>query len=143
MKGGPEADVIAIAAEAQLAAPREALPVPLLAIHGEQDAVVAPRNTHALVRQYLRLNGHPAGDAPAAAGEALPEPDSETREPAADGRVATTRDWRIGGRLVVRYVSIAGLDHAWSGGDDRFPFNDAEGPQATALVDAFVRDAIG
>ena len=141
MKRGPETDVVAIAAEAQLAAPREALPVPLLAIHGEQDAVVAPRNAHALVRQYLRLNGHPAGDSAAPADAGLPDADNESREHA-DGRVATTRDWRVDGRLVVRHVSIAGLDHAWSGGDDRLPFNDAHGPEAMALIDAFARDGI-
>ncbi len=38
------------------------------------------------------------------------------------------------GRLVVRYVSIAALGHAWSGGDDALPFNDAQGPDATAMV---------
>ena len=58
------------------------------------------------------------------------------------GRMTTTREWARDGRLVVRYVSIAGLGHAWSGGDDSLPFNDAQGPDATALVATFVRDAL-
>jgi len=140
MKRGPETDVVALARAARLEAAHEALPIPLLAIHGEQDGIVAPRNAVALVRQYLALNGHLAVSAAPVAEVALPEADREARETTADGRVVTTRDWRVGDRLVVRYVSIAGLDHAWSGGDDALPFNDAAAPAATALMSAFVRD---
>jgi hypothetical protein len=52
----------------------------------------------------------------------------ESRQAFAGGRAAATRDWRVGGRLVVRHVSVAGLGHAWSGGDGRFPFNDPPPP---------------
>ncbi|MET0346619.1 MAG: PHB depolymerase family esterase [Casimicrobiaceae bacterium] len=141
MKRGPETDVVALAREARLEAAHEALPVPLLAIHGEQDGVVAPRNAVALVRQYLALNGHVAVSAAPVADAALPDADREARETTAEGRVVTTRDWMVGTRLVVRHISIAGLDHAWSGGDATLPFNDAAAPAATALIAAFVRDA--
>ena len=141
MKRGPETDVVALARVARLEAAHEALPVPLLAIHGEQDGVVAPRNAVALVRQYLALNGHVAVSAAPVADAALPDADREARETTAEGRVVTTRDWMVGTRLVVRHISIAGLDHAWSGGDATLPFNDAAAPAATALIAAFVRDA--
>ena len=141
MKRGPETDVVALARAARLQAAHESLPVPLLAIHGEQDGIVAPRNAVALVRQYLALNGHPAVSAALAAEVALPDADRETRETTAEGRVVTTRDWNVGTRLVVRYVSIAGLDHAWSGGDDKLPFNDAAAPAAMTLIATFARDA--
>ena len=81
MQRGPETDVEAIAASAQRSPPSY---VPLLAIHGESDTVVASSNATALVRQYLRFNGHPSlARAPSAF--ALPEPDAEasTVSPAA------------------------------------------------------------
>jgi poly(hydroxyalkanoate) depolymerase family esterase len=59
MLRGPNTDVEAIGTEARAKAGR-ALPVPLLAIHGEADTVISPANSIALVRQYLRFNGHPA-----------------------------------------------------------------------------------
>jgi len=144
MKSGPEADVEALAQAARLSAPSRALPVPLLAIHGEQDGVVAPRNAVALVRQYLALNGRAIGAADAAGptSTALPDADATARESLPDGREVTTRDWHVAGRLVVRFVSIAGLDHAWSGGEGALPFNDARPPDALALIDAFVRVAL-
>jgi poly(3-hydroxybutyrate) depolymerase len=54
----------------------------------------------------------------------------------------TTREWRMNDQPVVRYIAIAGLGHAWSGGDDSLAFNDAKGPPAAALVAAFIRDAL-
>src|ERR1700681_530274 len=57
MQRGPQADVEVLGSEAR-AKWSGVLPVPLLAIHGDDDTVVAPANSIALVRQYLRLNGH-------------------------------------------------------------------------------------
>ena len=142
MKHGPETDIVALARAARLEAPHEALPVPLLVVHGEEDGVVAPRNAVALVRQYLALNGHPSA-ANASDGDAtLPPADREARETIAEGRVVTTRDWRVGTRLVARQVTIAGLGHAWSGGDDHLAFTDAAPPAATELIAGFARDAL-
>ncbi len=138
MQRGPETDVEAIAVAARGQHPAR---VPLLAIHGEADNVVAIANATALVRQYLGFNGHPAVPTPSHAATMLPAADDEQRV-LIDGRAATTREWRRDGRLVVRYVSIAGLGHAWSGGDDSLPFNDAHEPDATALIADFVRDAL-
>ena len=141
MQHGPETDVEAIAATVAGAAPED-LPVPLLVIHGTADAVVARVNAVMLVRQYLRLNGHPAVDARALPPQSLPAPDAARTDAAAGARATTTSEWRVGERLVARLVSIDGLGHAWSGGDDTLPFNDAQGPDATALVGNFLRDAM-
>ncbi len=138
MQRGPETDVEAIAESARAA---NASAVPLLAIHGEADTVVAQSNAVALVRQYLRFNGHPAVPTPMRPATSLPHPDAERHE-MHGGRMTTTREWSRDGRLVVRYVSIAGLGHAWSGGDDALPFNDAFGPDATALVADFLSAAL-
>jgi poly(3-hydroxybutyrate) depolymerase len=37
---------------------------------------------------------------------------------------------------------VTGLGHAWSGGDASLAYNDAEAPDATALVGAFFADAL-
>jgi len=34
------------------------------------------------------------------------------------------------------------LGHAWSGGDSKFPYNDAHAPDATTLIGTFARDAL-
>ena len=143
MKRGPNTDVEALAADARRRLPGDALPVPLLALHGEQDGVVAPRNAVALVRQYLRLNGHPAVDSPGAPAAELPAADATSRHVDPGGRVVKTHDWRVGGRLVVRLVEIGGLGHAWSGGDPHYAYSDAHPPDATALIATFAREAPG
>ncbi len=142
MQGGPEQDVATIGDAARADAPARALPIPLLAIHGESDAVVSPRNALALVRQYLRLNGHPASRDGTAAAAGLPEADSETRSVLPNGRTEVVREWRVEGRPVARLVEITGLGHAWSGGDPALAYNDAAEPDATALVGAFFADAL-
>ncbi len=141
MQRGPDRDVEAIAADVrERAAPRD-LRVPLLAVQGEADPIVAPRNTIALVRQYLRLNGHPAVAAEDDRA-ALPAPDAERTERLPDGRQVIVREWRRDGRLAARYVSVAGLAHAWSGGDPALAYHDAAPPDATALVGDFFGDAL-
>ena len=136
MLRGPQVDVDAIGTEARSKA-RGALPIPLLTIHGENDTVVSPANSIALVRQYLHFNGHSAVRADAVAPAVLPAPDSTVTVTTAEGRDVTTREWRIDGRLVVRYIAIAGLGHAWSGGDEALAFNDAHAPDASRLAEEF------
>jgi poly(hydroxyalkanoate) depolymerase family esterase len=138
MQRGPETDVEAIATQAR---EEDSPRVPLLAIHGEADSVVNVRNAVALVRQYLRFNAHPAVDSAIVSKIALPMADAEQRA-RVNERTTTTRDWRIGGALVVRYVTVTELGHAWSGGDDALPNNDPHGPDATELAIEFAAVAL-
>ena len=138
MLRGPQTDVEAIGTQARAGA---TLPVPLLAIHGASDTVIAPANTIALVRQYLRFNGHPAVSAERGSSADLPRADTERIANTVDDRGVTTFEWWIDDRLIVRYVAIAGLGHAWSGGDETLPFNDARAPDASTLLREFVHDA--
>jgi poly(hydroxyalkanoate) depolymerase family esterase len=140
LKRGADTDVVAIARDARARAAPRALPVPLLAVQGADDDVVAPVNAAQLVRQYLALNGHPAGDQGASAE--LPLPDHVSVETLADARTVTTSDWRVGDHVVARHVLVDGLGHAWSGGDDKHPYHDPRAPDATALLGAFVRRAM-
>ena len=142
MQSGPEQDVAAIGDAARAAAHPRDLPIPLLAIHGASDAVVSPRNAAALVRQFLHLNDHASVREPGATASALPVADRETRTTLASGRTEVVREWRSDGRLVARLVEVTGLGHAWSGGDPALAYNDAEAPDATALVGAFFADAL-
>jgi poly(hydroxyalkanoate) depolymerase family esterase len=137
---GADTNYEKIGANARADVPRRALPVALLAIGGADDTAVAEINTIQLVRQYLVFNGklvqqsHPPN--------VLPPADHETTSTLPAGRIMTVSDYRDGVRLVVRRVRVTGLGHAWSGGDDAFPYNDSNPPDATALLAEFVAGQI-
>ena len=95
-----------------------------------------------LIRQYLHFNGHSVVTEDAAAPGELPSADRSVTVCTGDNRDVTTREWRIDDRLIVRYVTIAGLGHAWSGGDDAWAFNDARAPDASQLVGEFLHEAL-
>ncbi|MEO8755447.1 MAG: PHB depolymerase family esterase [Casimicrobiaceae bacterium] len=141
MRAGPDQDVEAIAKNARAAAGLRNLRVPLLAIHGSGDPVVAPRNAVALVRQYLCLNDYPADNLGTDPGR-LPPADAQRRTLLPGGRTEVVSEWRREGRLVARHIEIIGLGHAWSGGDTALPYNEAGLPDASALVGDFLADAL-
>jgi poly(hydroxyalkanoate) depolymerase family esterase len=130
MRRGPDTDIAQIGREARTDA-KDEFRVPLLAIQGMGDDVVAPRNAAALARQYLALNGI---EVPAGAESSLPEPDVDRRDTSNLLRPARIREWRQGTSVIVRLIEIDGLGHAWSGGDATLPFNDAAPPEATAML---------
>lgn len=117
-----------------------AVRLPLIVLHGDRDSVVAEINARQVARQFLALNGRPLGAGPA--GE-LPPADAETSVALPSGRTVATTEYRDGRRVLVRVVRVVGLDHAWSGGDASFPYNDAQPPDATKMLGEFVgRSAI-
>jgi hypothetical protein len=44
------------------------------------------------------------------------------------------RDYVRSDQLLLRSILIEGLGHAWSGGDDRLPFNDSAQPETSRLI---------
>lgn len=140
LKSGADTDFVAIARSVRAEAKPDTLPVPLVVIQGGLDDVVAPVNAAQLVRQFLALNGHPAADL--GANDELPPPDRTDTAATPDARVVTTSEWRVAERVVARHLLVDGLGHAWSGGDDKYPYNDRHSPDATALLGAFVRDPL-
>ena len=140
LKSGADTDVVRLATEARTQAKPGTLPVPLLAIQGGRDDTVATVNAAQLIRQYLALNGHPA--ATVGAGDRLPPPDRTDVATTSQGRTVTTSEWRAGDRPLARHVMVDELGHAWSGGDDAYPYNDPHAPDATTLLGAFVREAL-
>jgi poly(hydroxyalkanoate) depolymerase family esterase len=132
---GADADIEAIAREAREQTSSRSLPLPLCVIHGERDDVVAPSNAIEVLRQFLAFNAHPS--VAVGARDELPLADATAVTPLSDGRTMTTDDYQLDGRLVARLVRVAGLGHAWSGGDGAFAYNDPQPPDATALFGAF------
>jgi poly(hydroxyalkanoate) depolymerase family esterase len=112
-----------------------AVRLPLLAIHGERDEVVAQVNAFQLVRQYLALNGREKIEG---ALDQRPVPDFESIVPLDDGRAMSVAEYRDGRRVTARLVQVPQLAHAWSGGDPAYPYNDANPPDATALLGEFI-----
>jgi poly(hydroxyalkanoate) depolymerase family esterase len=128
MQRGPDVDVAALARALRDAHGRA---IPLMVVHGGADTVVGMRNAEALVEQFLALTPDPERQA---------GPQDTTDEEIAPARRLRVQEWRREGRLVVRLAVVEGLGHAWSGGDDTMPFNDAAPPDATALLEAFIAD---
>jgi poly(hydroxyalkanoate) depolymerase family esterase len=129
---GADGDIDTIAFDAHTATSPRALPLPVCIVHGENDRVVAEKNSAELLRQFLIFNGR---FTPGADG--LPEPDSNAITHVPNGRTMTAEDYLLDGRVVARRVRVSGLAHAWSGGDDAFAYNDREPPDATALFVGF------
>jgi poly(hydroxyalkanoate) depolymerase family esterase len=100
---------------------------PVLIIQGSDDTRVNRRNAGQIVALRQVLAGLQPGS------ESGPAP-SDEREFEMGGRKIRQRDYLDGSRLLVRSLMIDGLAHAWSGGDPQLPFNDAAGPDASALM---------
>jgi len=132
---GPETDVAQVGRLAYDVADGQARHVPLLAIHGRHDDVVTPRHALSMARQFLARNGV---EVPDGSDTSLPDPDHARQESPVRGRGFQVREWERDGTLAVRLVEIDDLGHAWSGGDGRFAFHEAGGPDATAMIGAFL-----
>ena len=105
----------------------EVLPPPLIVLHGDADTSVTEKNATSLLQLWEKLI------------EAAPQTNPLVREArefaATDTASAYSQiDELRDGRIVIRGVRIHGLGHAWSGGDAELPFNDANGPDASAMI---------
>ncbi|AJY62633.1 PHB depolymerase family esterase [Burkholderia glumae] len=104
--------------------------MPALIVHGDDDSVVSPANADHLAIEFLRLNGLADADG---------EPSGVERIDTQAGEIRLL-DYRRDGRPVVRVCHVAGLDHAWAGGDDTVPFHASAGPDASTMVWGFFAD---
>lgn len=109
--------------------------MPAIVVHGLADDAVHPVNARLLARQFLtynRLDDRIAmrpvtGDAPSVQPLRLPP-----------GHYIEERFGRWN-RDLVTLVEVEGLDHAWSGGDERYRYHSAMGPDASELMWSFFR----
>eukprot|EP01037_Dinobryon_pediforme_P011152 gene11152-11232_t len=100
-----------------------ALP-PLLIVHGDADGVVSVRNAAATALLWAGALGARAG--------AIRTLQRGQRYP------MRVTEFKARGRTVVALREVVGLAHAWSGGAAQLPYSDPAGPDASALIWAFV-----
>ena len=74
---------------------------------------------------------------------ALPDADASVPTALPNGRTMIVDDYRMDGRVVARRVRVAGLGHAWSGGDGSLAYNDPQPPDATTLFGEFFTAQLG
>ena len=105
--------------------------VPAMVMHGSRDTVVHPRNAEQIVGQFRKF---------AELVSTPPEPLAEPVEQCITGagRSYLQRDYVRSDQVLLRSISVDGLGHAWSGGDERHRFNDAAQPDASRLIWDFV-----
>ncbi len=100
-----------------------ALP-PLLILHGSADHVVSPHNAERTAMWWA---------------DALDASPTATRTQQRGKRHAMQlTEYRARGKVQVALRKVAGLSHAWSGGAPHLAYSDPAGPDATALIWAFV-----
>ena len=121
---------------ASTAAASQVLPVgapaalpPLLIVHGDADGVVSVRNAAATAQLWAGALGARAG--------AVRTLQRGQRYP------MRVTEFKARGRTVVALREVVGLAHAWSGGAAQRPYSDPAGPDASALIWAFVARQFG
>ncbi|WP_454727189.1 MULTISPECIES: extracellular catalytic domain type 1 short-chain-length polyhydroxyalkanoate depolymerase [Cupriavidus] len=161
MQHGSSADpaVLLDAAGAMPGGPK----MPAIILHGMDDDAVHPVNARLLARQFLAYNGmtdrideRMSGSAARRAahgGQAVPAMAATAEEgdsaeaarmaappaaslPAGDYLEASFGVWN---RDMLEVCEIAGLGHAWSGGDGDYAYHSPVGPDASALMWQFFR----
>jgi poly(hydroxyalkanoate) depolymerase family esterase len=131
MRTGPSVADVEEARRRLLEVGESGVTVPTLVIHGAHDTRVNPVNADHIIEQLQAR----AEFIEPTAGALLASDDVCIDS---GGRIYRQRDYTRQGRVVVRKVLVEGLGHAWSGGDTRHEFNDADGPDASRLILDFV-----
>jgi poly(hydroxyalkanoate) depolymerase family esterase len=131
MRSGPSAAGILRARQLMSEAGESEVVLPVLVIHGDSDTTVNPVNADAIVEQFKARSEFfdPAAGALSA---------SDERRIVSGRRAYRQQDYVQQGQVALRRILVEGLGHAWSGGDPRHEFNDADGPDASRLILDFV-----
>jgi poly(hydroxyalkanoate) depolymerase family esterase len=95
----------------------------LLVMHGTADVIVSPSNAGSAVVSWTEAAGARPGQ-PRQVRRGMRYP-------------MTVTDFKCRGDVQATLVMVAGLGHAWSGGDASQPYSDAKGPDASRMAWAF------
>lgn len=125
----PDLPAATAAATAVLPVGASAVLPPLLIVHGDADGVVSVRNAAATAQLWAGALGARAG--------AVRTLQRGQRYP------MRVTEFKARGRTVVALHEVVGLAHAWSGGAAQRPYSDPAGPDASALIWAFVARQFG
>ena len=125
----PDLPAATAAASAVLPVGASAVLPPLLIVHGDADGVVSVRNAAATAQLWAGALGARAG--------AVRTLQRGQRYP------MRVTEFKARGRTVVALREVVGLAHAWSGGAAQRPYSDPAGPDASALIWAFVARQFG
>jgi poly(hydroxyalkanoate) depolymerase family esterase len=103
--------------------------MPIMIVHGAQDAIVKPINSIQLAHQFCVVN-HLSSN--------------RTMEVTSYPAQKNLHSYRLtdhmrNGKALVRLCEVSNLGHAWSGGNPLLPFNIAKGPNASALLWQFFK----
>jgi poly(3-hydroxybutyrate) depolymerase len=96
----------------------------LLVLHGDADNVVSVRNAAATAELWAGALGARAG--------------AVRRLQRGQRHAMRVTEFKARGRTVVALREVVGLAHAWSGGAASVPYSDPAGPDASALIWAFI-----
>jgi len=132
MRDGPSPSSIERARQLVCDASEFAATVPTLVIHGDRDMTVNPVNADQIIAQLKARVEELAdpGAGPLLAGD--------ERRIESVGYTYRQQDSTRQGELVLRKIMVEGLDHAWSGGNMSYEFNDSDGPDASRFILDFV-----
>lgn len=135
-KGGPNPD--AAGKKAYEAAAGNARVVPAIVFHGADDRIVAPVNGDQAVGQFAQTNDLAADGKDDDSLDAVPDAKEEGQAP--NGKRFTRWFFKDAqGKVVLQKVVVAGMGHAWSGGDAAGSYTDPQGPDATAMTWEFFK----
>ena len=134
--GGPDPDTAG--RKAYEAAGGHARVVPAIVFHGADDRVVAPVNADQAVGQWAQTNDLAADGQDDDDLDARPDGKQEAQAP--NGKRYTRWFFKDAqGRVVLEKVVVAGMGHAWSGGDATGSYTDPKGPDASAMAWEFFK----
>lgn len=105
--------------------------MPTLVFHGTDDIVVNPVNGEQTVEQFLQTSDY--GDDGADNDSVAYRASSIERFTVPYGRSYTVETYVSNGVVVAQKYTVAGMNHAWSGGPPLWPFSDELGPDATGI----------
>ena len=110
-------------------------PVPAIVFHGTDDKVAAPINGDQVVEQWMRTDALASGETYVAS---LDKPHTVMPGRATNGYPYRVSSWKVpNGDEIQAYWKVAGMGHAWSGGDPRGSYTDPLGPSASLAMYQF------